>query len=126
MNNVTKVTVTFTMQEAHDQDADASDLMDTAWKYDGCTAEETATYIAQDKERLKAYRNDEWHYIGIRAVATIWIERPGYRTNYTLESPGLWGIESDSGNAQLDSVYADECATLRADIEAMKLAEFKS
>lgn len=121
-----KVTVTFKREEADDCDADLSYLTDTRDNYRGLPADEIAKYVDQDLERLAAYRRGDWYMVGIRAVATIWIERPGYRTNYTIKSPGLWGIESDSGEVYLKSIFDDECATLRADIEAMKNAEFKS
>lgn len=120
-----KVTVTFKREECNDNDADISHLQDTHDNYKGLPANEIEKYAAQDAARLKAYYVGDWHMIGIRAVATIWVQREGYRTNYTLESPGLWGIESDSGEEYLNEVYAEECATLRADIEAMATAEFK-
>lgn len=119
-----KVTVTFAREECDD---DSPDLSYLEQDYNDVEdAAERVKYREQDRARLDAYRRDEWRMIGIRAKATIWIDRPGYRTNYTLESPGLWGIESDSGEAYFAEVFADECATLRADIEALKLAEFKS
>lgn len=121
-----KVTVTFKMQKTDDTNADVSYLQDTASNYLGCTVEEIEEYVRQDEARLAAYYANEWHMIGIRAVATIWIEREGYLTNYTITSPGIWGIESDSGDDYLAEVYADEQAILRADIEAMKGAEVQS
>jgi hypothetical protein len=59
-------------------------------------------YREQDYARLKAWRNDEWHFVGIDP-------RQGHHQNPTgsnpecwitseLLSPGLWGIESDSGD----------------------------
>lgn len=126
MNNGVKVTVTFKREEMDDDVADISYLQDTAGNYEGCTLEEITDNVAKDSARLQAYYNGDWRMIGIRAVATIWIQRPGYQTNYTLESSGLYGIESDSGEEYLNEVYAEECSQLREDIEAMKTAEFQS
>jgi hypothetical protein len=112
-----KVTVTFKMEQAEDSDGDLSYLEQDCFAGDG---------EMDGPARIEAYERGEWHFIGIRAVATIWIQRDNYRTNYTLESPGLWGIESDSDESYLKEVFAGECDTLRADIEAMKNAEFKS
>lgn len=119
-----KVTVTFKREEAEDSDS-AADLENTAGNYEGLPAEEIAKCVAQDLARLAAYRRGEWHYIGIRAVATIWIQRDNYRTNYEITSPGVWGIESDSEPSYLESVFKDECSVLQADIIAMGAAEFK-
>jgi hypothetical protein len=123
--STTKVTVTFKREEADDCDSRPEDHL-VASNYEGCTPGEIAMYVAQDQVRIKAYHTGAWNYIGIRAVATIWIEREHYRTNYKLKSPGVWGIESDSDSSYLDEVYLDECNVLRADIEAMKQAEFKT
>jgi hypothetical protein len=53
-------------------------------------------YFDQDEARLKAWRNDEWHFIGIRAKATIKIPygaNPECWITSEIFSPGLWGIE---------------------------------
>lgn len=120
-NTKPTVTITFRRLEADDDSPDVSYLKDTADNYKGCTAEEIDKYVAQDMERYKAWCNDEWHMIGIRARATIIIRYAQYATSYELDSPGLWGIESDSGAEYLESVFQDECDILRADIEALKL-----
>lgn len=77
-------------------------------------------YREQDQARLDAWRNDEWSFIGIQAVANIVIVRNGAGAIYTLTSPGLWGTESDSDPEYLDGIYKEECDTLKADIEAMQ------
>lgn len=97
-----KVTVTFKREETDDSsDADLSYL-------DGerCTNDAER---AEDAERKAAFYRGEWYVIRIRAVTTIWIERPGYRTCYLLESPGLWR-----------EVDEQECEILRKDIEAIR------
>ena len=123
-----RVTVTFSRQEMDDNDGDTSWL--TQDYADVADPEERQRYKDQDAARLKAYRAGDWHFIGIRAKALIRVDRYSGKTlNYTvfheMTSPGLWGIESDSGADYLEEVYKEECAMLRADIVAMKDAEFK-
>jgi hypothetical protein len=123
----TKVTVTFAREVCDDDSpADLSYLESASNRYLGESPANRAQYEKADGERLAAFHRGDWNMIGLRAKATIWIERPGYRTNYTLESPGIWGVESDSGEDYLAELFAEECATLKADIEAMKVVEFKS
>lgn len=76
-------------------------------------------YQEQDQERLDSWLADDWHFVGIQAVAHVLIVRHGAGTIYTLKSPGLWGIESDSGEEYFTEVYGDEKSTLLADLQAM-------
>lgn len=119
-----KVTVTFSMETTDDDSPDLS-YLEQSYDSDVPNLEERDMYRKRDAERLAAYRRGDWHMIGIRAKATIWIQRSGYQTNYTIESPGLWGVESDSEKSYLDSVFKEECSILQADIMAMQAAEFK-
>ena len=64
-------------------------------------------------ERLAAYRAGEWHCIGIKARAMFLIDLGHRGLIQTVESPGLWGIESDSDPEYLDQVFAEEAQTLR-------------
>lgn len=122
MSNV-KVTVTFKRQ---DMDDDSPDLSHLEQAYDDVAdPSERAGYRRADLARLTAYYQGHWHMIGIRAVATIWVQRDNYRTNYEITSPGLYGIESDSEESYLQSVYKEECSVLQSDIAAMGAAEFK-
>ena len=63
--------------------------------------------------RLAAYRAGEWHCIGIRARAAFLIDLGQAALVQTVESPGLWGIESDGDPEYLDRVFAEEAETLR-------------
>ena len=68
-------------------------------------------YRAQDQARLDAWRDGQWHFIGVRARATIKIPHGiNARCWITSEllSPGLWGIESDSGDEYFLRVYQEE------------------
>ena len=72
-------------------------------------------YREEDEARLKAWRNEEWHFVGIRARATPKIPygiNPQCWITSELLSPGLWGIESDSGDDYFQQVYQDERAVL--------------
>ena len=68
---------------------------------------------AVNAERLASYRAGEWCCIGIRARATFLIDLGRAALIRTVDSPGLWGIESDSDPDHLDRVFADETQTLR-------------
>ena len=66
-------------------------------------------YGLQDYQRIRDLDRGEWQYIGIRAVASIVV---GY-TVQAIESPGLWGVESDSGDDYLKEIADEEIAALR-------------
>jgi hypothetical protein len=114
-NPETTVTITFARVETYDSDPDVSYLEQDCFNNpkDG---EENAGH-----KRIAAFKRGDWHMIGIRAKATIIIRRKFGATHYELESPCVWGIESDSGEEYLKSVFEEECDVLRADIEALKL-----
>jgi len=63
----------------------------------------------QDYARMEAYNRGDWQYVGVRVVAKVVIGGVGQ----TLESGGLWGIESDSGEDYLAEVGRDELAGLK-------------
>ena len=83
-------------------------------------------YRQEDQRRLKAWQSGDWHFIGVRAKARIKIP---YGTNpecwITSEmfSPGLWGIESDSGEAHVQQVYQDERDILLDMLTSLKTYE---
>jgi hypothetical protein len=95
--------VSFHMIEHDDCDASPLDWMDAD----------------EDADRIASWRRGDWSLIGIQARADIVIVRNGHDTVYELLSPGLWAVESDSGEEYLRSVFADECDTLRGDMAAM-------
>lgn len=70
-------------------------------------------YAAQNAERLAAYRAGAWHCIGLKARASFLIGLGEVVVIQTVESPGLWGIESDSDPSYLDEVFHEEAQTLR-------------
>jgi hypothetical protein len=78
------------------------------------------SYLEQDefKERLRAYKRDEFGFVGVRAEADVIIEG----TVQTLTSAGLWGIESDSERSYLEEVAAEEYRSLRDVLKAVGVA----
>lgn len=63
----------------------------------------------QDKKRLEAYYNNEWHFVGVQAVAEIRIDG----LLQIISSAGLWGIESDSSDEYFDEVFEEEKEQLK-------------
>ena len=88
--------------------------------------DEIRKYCLQDYERIEAYNNQDWCFIGIRAEAEIGFpymtEGRGGRTYYKTEpitSGGLWGLESDSGADYFKEVESDELHELREELKAI-------
>lgn len=77
-----------------------------------------ASYLEQEgmgfEDRLAAYERGDFHFVGIRASVEIEIPHgtDGTRILQTITSPGLWGIESDSGDTYMQEVFRDECDIL--------------
>jgi hypothetical protein len=101
--------ISFERQEMHDDEASPTEYLF-----------QDPDYKAQDEERLAEWRRGNWHFIGIRAVAHISIIRDGHGTMCQLESPGVWAIESDSGEDFLKEVFEDECNVLKDMIGALQ------
>lgn len=118
--NTPTVSIVFERKVMVDESADLSYLeQDYA---DVTDPAQRAEYRHQDAERIRSYNRGNWHMVGVRAVAHITVTRGNHSTLYTLESAGLWGIESDSGEDYLGEVYAEQCAELQADIDAIRSA----
>jgi hypothetical protein len=79
-----------------------------------------ASYLEQEgfEDRLAQYRQGAFDLIGVRASVELPIPYGKDRILTRIESPGLWGIESDSGEDYFDSVFQEE-----SDILADMLAE---
>jgi hypothetical protein len=72
------------------------------------------SYLEQDgfEDRLEQYRRGQFDVVGVRAVVEVPIPYGKDRILTRIESPGLWGIESDSGEDYLQSVFEEESAIL--------------
>jgi hypothetical protein len=83
-------------------------------------------YRQDDEARLAAWRNDDWHFVVVRAKATLKFPcgaNPDCWITSKLFSPGLWGIESDSGDAYFQEVYQEERAILIDMLASLKTYE---
>jgi hypothetical protein len=81
------------------------------------------SYLEQEgwEDRLTAYRRDEFGFIGVRAIVELKIpsKQGGYWNTQKISSPGLWGIETDSGEDYFDEVFREECEQLAEMLEQM-------
>ena len=66
-------------------------------------------YEPENAERLASYNRGEWYTIGIKAYATIEIPIDEKTSSIqTIESGGLWGIESDSRSDYKTTIGKEE------------------
>jgi hypothetical protein len=72
------------------------------------------SYLEQEgfEDRLSEYQHGEFGFIGIRAAVELKIPYGKGHILQKIESPGLWGIESDSGDDYLKSVFQEESEIL--------------
>lgn len=80
--------------------------------------EDYQKYGKQDYDRMEGLNRGDWCFIGIYAVAEVSYQTgsSGERRIETLQSGGLWGIESDSGD-YLEEVDKEELTSLREHLE---------
>ena len=73
-----------------------------------------------DAERIAAFNNEDWSFVGIVAKATLHIPIDGSSFRLlTVESAGLWGIESDSGEAYFNEIFEDEKTELLSELRTL-------
>jgi hypothetical protein len=82
-------------------------------------------YRKEDQKRLASHRAGDWHFVGIRAQARCMIVRNGVGTFLNIDSPGLWAIESDSGEEYFAEVFRDECEELKGMLAAMTEPQYE-
>ena len=70
---------------------------------------ENKKYAEQDYKRIVSLDSQAWYFMGIVAEATVYIA--GVRQ--TLQSGGLWGIESDSEESYLKDIEIEQLSELR-------------
>ena len=81
----------------------------TSGNYTGEPVANIIAYTKQDYQRMEAYNNGDWQYLGIRVKAEIQIGD----TCQNISSGGLWGVESDSEDSYLKEVEQEELSSLR-------------
>lgn len=81
---------------------------------------EAAKYREQDAKRLATY-GDDWYMLGVIASAHVIYDTPqgGWITGPVIESPGLWGVESDRDPAYLDEIAGEQVAELAPMLAAL-------
>ena len=85
-----------------------------------------ASYLLQKgfEKRLAEYRRGDFGFCGVRAVAEIeFPSSDGWVIVGRLESPGVWGIEDDSGRGYLVEVFEQEKAVLLELIASLREPE---
>lgn len=74
------------------------------------------SYLEQEgfEDRLRQYRDGQFHFIGVRARVELSIPTgESFTIAHTVTSPGLWGIETDSDSDYLEHhVGSEEKETL--------------
>jgi hypothetical protein len=122
-----KAKIVLSREVVFDDDPDLSWLTDES-RYEGETANNRAQYIAQDQRRLEGFNSGDWWMVGVRCKAEIMVPHgtnPESWIKSVMRSPGVWGIESDSGEDHFDEVYHDERAELLGMLESIKEAEIE-
>lgn len=73
--------------------------------------------MAAAQQRMDDWRADRWNYVGVIARAHVAVPIGGGSfTHFSLDSAGLWGIESDSGADYFAEVFEDEKAQVIANL----------
>ncbi len=83
--------------------------------YDDCGMDELKKYAEQDYARMEEYNRGTWCAEGVRAMAKVQL---GSTLIQTLESGGLWGIESDSDKGYFQEVEDEQLEELRFELQA--------
>jgi hypothetical protein len=74
------------------------------------------------EERMRAWENDEWEYIGVVAVARVWIPiGNGSYCFHDFRSAGIWGIESDCKD-YVEEQFAEQKAELSDQLKVLGAA----
>lgn len=77
-----------------------------------------------DYKRAESFNRGDWQMVGVRAKTTLLIPQPqGGFVTQTITSPGLWGIESDSGRDYFMEVGKEELGQLKHDLKALNVPE---
>lgn len=84
-----------------------------------------ASYLEQDEfnDRLEQYHQGAFGFVGVRLAADIVIEHHGrVPERITLTTPGLWSVESDSGEDyfRASAAEGDDVDELTADLLALR------
>lgn len=76
---------------------------------------EDMRYMRQDFERMESYHRGEWGMVGVYARASITVAG----IIQTVQSGGLWGIESDSDESYFAEIEAEQLSELVTVLEEL-------
>lgn len=112
------VTITFERRQSPDEHPDVS-FLEQRYEDIG-EPEERERCLAADRERLAAYNRGDWHMRGlwVRACISVPIGQGSF-TMFHLDSPGLWGVESDCGTEYENEVWSGEEDELKRQMASM-------
>ena len=97
------------LEVVHDPDADLSWLEQTPRQLGSLEA------AVWNRRRLQALERGEWEPVGVRLVADVALIIGGGETQRCrFLTPGIWSVESDSGDDYFQAI-ADEDAPMLAD-----------
>ncbi len=81
------------------------------------------SYLEQEgfEDRLRQSRNGDFGFMGVRASCTvlIGIGHKGHVIAQRFDSPGVWGVETDSDPDHVQELYENERSILLAMLAAM-------
>ena len=109
----------YTIKHVYDELPDLSYLEQD---YMECPKREMKKYQSQDKERLEAYKRDEWYMVGVIIEIYKWIVsgNGAYRFLQQVGNASLWGIESDAGDQYFEEVENSCIAEAEGCIEDLR------
>ena len=84
-----------------------------------------AELYAEAQSRMDAFEAGDWGYVGVRARALCFLVRNNTGTYFNLDSPGIWGVESDAGR-YLQELYAEQIDELKDMLAAMQNPVYES
>ena len=108
------------LKRMYDEDPDLS-FLEQDYTDKDVTEEENKKYQERDRQRLEAFRNEEWNMIGIKAEAIIHIDNGRWKNSkgesagwqiHKISSGGLWNIESDGSEEYFKEIEEQEIADL--------------
>ena len=77
-------------------------------------------YAEQEYGQMMAYERGDWSMMGISAIAEIHI--PVFRDNWIsqrIHSGGIWGVESNSTNSEIDNFDAEQISELKEVLKSL-------
>ncbi|MBK1871586.1 hypothetical protein [Taklimakanibacter albus] len=77
-------------------------------------------FQAQHKARLDDFVNGAWCYVGVVCRAHVNVIKGGHGVSFHIDSPGVWGVESDSDASYFAELQQEQQEEVKAMIEALR------